>query len=311
VLHPLPRRAPEIKGITHWINSEPLTIAGLKGEVILIDFWTYSCINCIRTQPYLNAWYAKYKDKGLLIVGVHAPEFEFEKNIPNVERAVQDEKIEYPVAMDNDYATWNSFDNHYWPAKYLINQDGQIIYTHLGEGDYDEIEQKIQDLLGLSDKMVTVNGALQAQAGQTPETYLGYERGRNFVNQTEFKADQPADYTIHDVTDGDWSLGGTWTVGPMGSVSEIDGAVLRMGFSAKEVYLVMYGPKDSVATLKVNGKAVTPTINGGADVAAGGRVHFDGARLYKLIKMPTFTENATLDVVLPKGATVNAFTFGG
>lgn len=199
MLNPLPRRAPEIKGITHWINSEPLTIAGLKGKVVLVDFWTYSCINCIRTQPYLNAWYAKYKDKGLEIIGVHTPEFEFEKNIPNVERAVKDEKITYPVAMDNNYATWNAFDNHYWPAKYLIDQNGQIVYTHFGEGDYDEIEQKVQALLGLNDKMVEVIGILQAQAGQTAETYLGYERGHNFMNQAEFKADLLVNYTVMDV----------------------------------------------------------------------------------------------------------------
>lgn len=308
----LPRKAPEIKGITHWINTKPLALAGLKGKVVLIDFWTYSCINCIRTQPYLNAWYQAYHDKGLEIIGVHTPEFEFEKNTPNVERAVQDEKIAYPVAMDNDYATWNAFDNHYWPAKYLIDQNGQIVYTHFGEGDYDEIERRIRELLQAGGDMAQVAGdQLRAQAGQTPETYLGYERGRNFINRSEFRPDVAADYTLAEVDDGSWSLGGRWVVGPHDSLTRADGCVLRMGFSAKEVYLVMDGPEGAAATLQVNSKAVTPTINGGADVGAGGRVHFDGARLYRLIKLPVFTENATLDVTLPGGVTVNAFTFGG
>lgn len=312
MLNTLPRSSPEIKGITHWINSSALTLAELRGKVVLIDFWTYSCINCIRTQPYLNAWYEAYHDEGFEIIGVHAPEFEFEKNIPNVERAVKDEEITYPVAMDNDYATWNSFDNHYWPAKYLIDQAGQIVYTHFGEGAYDEMERQIRGLLRVGgDKAKVDDDLTQAQAGQTPETYLGYERGHNFVNQAEFKADQAADYTVAAVTDGDWSLGGKWTVGPMGSRTDADNAVLRMGFSAKEVYLVMEGPKDAAASVKVNGKAVTPTLNGGADVAAGGRVHFDSARLYKLVSLPVFGRDQTLDVTFPMGVTIHAFTFGG
>ena len=313
MLNPLPRKAPEIKGITHWINSDPLTIAGLQGRVVLIDFWTYSCINCIRTQPYLNAWYDKYKTAGLVIIGVHTPEFEFEKQAANVERAVKDEKIQYPVALDSNYVTWNAFDNHYWPAKYLIDQNGQIVYTHFGEGEYDEMERRIRDLLQQSGGMAEVRGdLLQTQAGQTPETYLGYERGRNLMNQDDFKADAPADYSLAPtVDDGSWSLGGKWRVGPEGSTTLEDAATLRMGFSAKEVYLVMDGPKGMAATLRVNDKSVTPTINGGADVVAGGRVHLDGARMYRLVKMPVFTQDATLDVVLPKGVTVHAFTFGG
>lgn len=305
--------APDFKDIAHWINSDPLTIAGLKGKVVLIDFWTYSCINCVRTQPYINAWYDKYKDDGLVIVGIHAPEFEFEKRLENVQRAVLDEKIGYPVALDNSYGTWNAYDNHYWPAKYLVDQGGKIQFTHFGEGAYDETEREIQKLLQKSDDLVAVKGTIAAwQSDQTSETYLGYERGRNFLNQIEFRADVPVRYTlVSDTTNGTWSLGGIWTVGPAGSTTEENDCVLRIRFSAKEVYLVMDGPKNAAARLTLDGKAVTAGIGGGADVAAGGRVPFDGARLYKLIKLPVFTQNVALDVTLPKGVTVHAFTFGG
>ncbi len=303
---------PEIRGITEWINSEPLTLQGLRGKVVLIDFWTFSCINCIRTQPYLNAWYDAYKGDGLVIIGVHAPEFEFEKKTDNVRRAVQDEKIAYPVALDNDYATWSAFDNHYWPAKYLINQEGAIVWTHFGEGAYDEAEHEIQKLLGKDTELAKNDTHGSAvRVGQTAETYLGYERGRNFANQSDFRADAQTRYTLAPVSEGSWSLGGAWTIGASGSTADEDGAVLRMGFSAKEVYLVMNGPAGAKATLKVNGKAATSTINGGEDVGPGGRIQLDRPRLYRLVKMPLFTENATLDVSLPKGVTVNAFTFGG
>lgn len=140
--------APELVGIAEWINSNPLTIESLRGKVVLVDFWTYSCINCIRTQPYLNAWHEKYSDDGLVILGIHAPEFAFEKLPKNVEKAVKEADIKYPVALDNDFRTWNAYDNKYWPAKYLIDQNGNIVYKHFGEGEYAQTEEKIQELLG-------------------------------------------------------------------------------------------------------------------------------------------------------------------
>jgi cytochrome c biogenesis protein CcdA/thiol-disulfide isomerase/thioredoxin len=311
-----PYQAPEITGIAEWVNSDPLTIAKLKGKVVLIDFWTYSCINCIRTQPYLNAWYDKYKGDDFVIIGVHAPEFAFEKMPANVRRAVQDEKILYPVALDNDYATWKSYENQYWPAKYLIDKDGKVRYTHFGEGAYDETEKNIQTLLKEGGHAVTNSietpAALPVENGQTPETYLGYERGHNFSNAGQFAADKTVGYTLaDDLSTDEWSLGGSWQIGAMDTVSKSDNAVLRIKFSAKEVYLVMDGPKDAAVSLTVDGKAITSSRNGGEDVAEGGRVHIDGPRLYKLVKLPVFTKDATLDITLPKGVTVNAFTFGG
>ncbi len=309
-----PYAAPEFTGIDSWINSDPLTLKQLKGKVVLVDFWTYSCINCQRTQPYLNAWYDKYHDKGLVIVGVHAPEFAFEKIPANVQRAVQDENIKYPVALDNNFATWNAYENRFWPAKYLIDQDGKVRFTHFGEGAYDETEQAIQQLLKETGDMVSDNitGETPDTAGQTPETYLGYERAENFANADQFQADKPVDYSLKDsLQTNSWSLGGTWQIGAQDTVAQGDNNTLRIKFSAKKVFLVMNGPAGSTARLSLDGKAVTSDRNGGPDVGPGGLVTIDSPRLYKLISLPTFTKDATLDITVPKGVQVNAFTFGG
>lgn len=310
-------KAPELTGTQEWFNSRPLKLADLKGKVVLIDFWTYSCINCIRTLPYLQAWYDAYKDDGFVIIGVHAPEFMFEKVPANVARAIKDYKLTYPIVQDNDLATWQAFSNQYWPAHYLIDKDGKVRREHFGEGEYDQTEKAIRALLAenggpVTDDM-TVKGPVQVPVaqGQSPETYLGYERGANFANAKEFAADKEQNYTLQDVDTNEWSLGGTWKIGAMDTEAIGERNTLRYKFSAKEVYLVMDGPKDATVSLTVNGKAVTSTHNGGQDVAEGGRVHLDGARLYKLVNMPVFTKDATLDITLPKGATVNAFTFGG
>lgn len=310
-----PYDAPEIRGINDWINSDPQTIASLKGKVVLIDFWTYSCINCIRTQPYLNDWHDKYNDDGLVILGLHAPEFAFEKMPENVRKAVKDAGIKYPVGLDNDFGTWKAYDNQYWPAKYLIDKDGKVRYTHFGEGDYAETEAAIQTLLKENGKAVTesINSdkeELRGQPGQTPETYLGYERGERFMNANQFKADQPVDYKLaDDVPENAWSLGGKWQIGKLESVSMSDDAVLRIKANAKEVYLVMNGPSDKTVSLKLNGKPV-PAENAGSDVDAAGKVNLKGAQLYRLIKLPEFQSGALLDITVPKGTTINAFTFG-
>ncbi len=311
-------KAPELTGTQEWFNSQPLKLSDLKGKVVLIDFWTYSCINCIRTLPYLQAWYDAYKDDGFVIIGVHAPEFMFEKVPANVARAIKDYKLTYPIVQDNDLATWQAFSNQYWPAHYLIDKDGRVRREHFGEGEYDQTEKAIRALLAEAGNVakddMTVQGSVRVPVvqGQTPETYLGYERGRNFANASQFAADKTVDYTLANNLGADeWSLGGQWQIGPMETEAKADNTVLRIKFSAKEVYLVMDGPQGAVVSLTVNGKSVTPTHNGGQDVAEGGRVHLDGARLYKLVNMPVFTKDATLDITLPKGATVNAFTFGG
>lgn len=207
--------APEFVVGGLWFNSKPLTMQELRGKVVLVDFWTYTCINCIRTLPYLKTWHEKYKDKGLVIVGVHTPEFEFEKNPENVKKAIKDFGLEYPVMQDNDYATWAAYANHYWPAKYLVDREGKIVYTHFGEGQYDETEKKIQELLSVN--MPVLNPTYQVMA-RTPETYLGSLRGDYSRIQTS----------------------GTWTKSEE-YAKPAQGSTMTMRFNAAKVFLVMRG----------------------------------------------------------------------
>lgn len=307
-----PYSAPDFKNISTWLNAAPLTLESLKGKVVLIDFWTYSCINCQRTQPYLNAWYSKYKDAGFMIVGVHAPEFAFEKVPENVKRAIADENILYPVALDNDFATWRAYRNQYWPAKYLVDKDGQVRYTHFGEGAYDETERTIQALLKESGK--TVSASLEAtkdssttNAGQTPETYLGYARAARFMNTEQFVADKPVTYTTARRLDSDsWSLGGHWQMGDESSQSLEQGATLTLKFSARYVYLVMSGTVGARVGVSVDGKAVSDTQD-----VKDGFVKLDGPRLYTVVGLDHFAADQTLRLTFPADVTVNAFTFGG
>lgn len=310
-------KAPELTGTQEWFNTDPLKLADLKGKVVLIDFWTYSCINCIRTLPYIEAWYEAYKDDGFVVIGVHAPEFAFEKKAENVGRAIKDYKLTYPVVQDNDLATWTAFANHYWPAHYLIDKEGRVRREHFGEGEYDQTEKAIRALLAegggsaTGDMTIKSPVTVPVQQGQSPETYLGYNRGANFANVEEFAADKEQNYTLQDVDTNEWSLGGTWKIGHESSEAIGDRNTLRFKFTAKEVYLVMDGPEGATVTMTVDGKAVTGNRGGGADVGEAGRVRIDGARLYKLINMPAFTRGAVLDITIPKGVTINAFTFGG
>lgn len=316
VLNVKPYDAPELAGIVDWINTPPLTLGSLRGKVVLIDFWTYSCINCQRTQPYLNKWYDRYHDKDLVIIGVHAPEFAFEKVKANVANAVKDEGIKYPVAMDNNFKTWQAFKNQYWPAKYLIDKDGRVRYTHFGEGAYDTTEQAIQRLLRETGSSVSfkidVPAADTQSQQQTAETYLGYQRGANFANTSEFVADRAVEYRVAgELQPNNWSLGGGWNIGAWQSTVTDNTSVLRLKFSAKEVYLVMDGPKGAKVKVELNNSLVTPVRSGGTDVGASGNVTIDGPRLYKLVKLPEFRQDQVLDLTLPKGVSINAFTFGG
>jgi cytochrome c biogenesis protein CcdA/thiol-disulfide isomerase/thioredoxin len=302
--------APEFKNIAAWINSDPLTMASLRGKVVLVDFWTYSCINCQRTQPYLNTWYEKYKDDGFVIIGAHAPEFAFEKVTKNVQQAVKDANIQYPVALDNDFATWQAYNNRFWPAKYLIDKDGKVRYTHFGEGEYVETETAIQALLKesgqtVTDTIGTERSASAPMSGQTPETYLGYERAERFRNTDQFVANKPVDYTLRDgLKAHEWSLGGKWQVNDESSQSLADGATLKISFSAKEVYLVMSGPPEALVGVLVGGP-------GEADVSYQNKVRIDQARLYTVVNLEKYMASRELTLTIPAGVTVNAFTFGG
>ena len=306
-----PYDAPDFTNIATWLNSQPLTLKSLKGKVVLVDFWTYSCINCQRTQPYLNAWYSKYKDAGFMIVGVHAPEFAFEKVPENVKRAIADEKIAYPVALDNDFATWQAYRNQYWPAKYLVDKDGQVRYTHFGEGAYDETERTIQALLKESGKTVStplesVQKDSSVRRGQTPETYLGYDRAARFMNTKQFVADKPVTYTMAQSLNSDsWSLGGRWQVGDESSQSLAQGATLTLKFSARQVYLVMSGPPGARIDVAVTGQP-TP----GGKESKNSSVTIDGPRLYTVVGLNQFMTDQTLQLTFPAGVTITAFTFG-
>jgi cytochrome c biogenesis protein CcdA/thiol-disulfide isomerase/thioredoxin len=236
----MPYAAPEIKGIDAWINSPPLTLSELKGKVVLIDFWTYSCINCIRTLPYLIDWYAKYHDKGFEIIGVHTPEFEFEKNLDNVKAAVVKDGIRYPVALDNQYATWRSFNNAYWPAHYLINKEGDVVYTHFGEGEYDVTENNIRVLLGMNKETIQNKTPEVFVVNQTPETYLGYARAESFAGQGNLILDKVYQYQYpSEIPENSWALQGPWIVYADRIVSSGVGASIKLHFYAAKVYAVM------------------------------------------------------------------------
>jgi len=229
-------QAPEIIGISKWFNSSPQTIASLKGQVVLVDFWTYSCINCIRSLKHIESWYQKYHEQGFVVIGVHAPEFEFESDPNNVSRAIERFGIHYPVAMDNQLSTWRNYNNHYWPAHYLISRDGKVVETHFGEGQYAETEQKIQSLLGKAQEKIADKEEILADIDQTPETYLGAERAMNFssLQAHEQRYDFPSTLALHH-----WALEGKWQIQESHIVSLEEKAQLQLHFYAGKVFLVL------------------------------------------------------------------------
>lgn len=306
-----PYSAPEFVGIDRWLNSEPLTMSGLKGKVVLVDFWTYSCINCVRTLPYITAWDRKYRDQGLVIVGVHAPEFEFEKKTSNVQAAISEHGIAYPVAQDNRLDTWSNFNNRYWPAHYLIDREGRVVYTHFGEGQYDVTENNIRYLLGLGEKVEQATETdVPFSDMQTAETYLGYARGRNFESPEDVAADASHRYNFPaKLQDDHWALAGDWRIGAERSVSASAGARLRLDFNARKVFLVM-GTASGEAIdvdVRLNGKPVGKAA--GKDAPAG-RSTVRHNTLYELVDQGSVA-HGVLDVEARQpGLEIYAFTFG-
>ncbi|MBI5613384.1 cytochrome c biogenesis protein DipZ [Candidatus Gottesmanbacteria bacterium] len=302
--------APEIIAGGVWFNASPLTIASLREKVVVIDFWTYTCINCQRTLPYLKKWWEKYKDKGLVIIGVHAPEFEFEKDENNVRKAIADFGLTYPIVQDNEFRTWRAYENHYWPAKYFIDKDGYIRYTHFGEGGYDESEKVIQDLLketGMSDisRDIKNDPAVQNFA-RTPETYLGFARIDRFVSPENILENREFSYSSPAVLSANtFAYDGKWIAMSEYANPQKD-ARLLFHFDAKEVYLVMRSKKDS-ARIKVSVDGVSQYF--GED-AIGGIVTVDSDRLYKLISLPTAGQHTMTLEFLDGNAELFAFTFG-
>ena len=295
--------APEITGITSWLNTpsgKPLSLAGLKGHVVLVDFWTYSCINCQRTIPHLQAWNSAYKGAGLVTIGVHTPEFSFERVPSNVESGAADLGVTWPIAIDNDFATWNAYDNRYWPAEYLIDARGVIRHVHFGEGEYAETEGLIRTLLSDAKSPAVLGNATSVpdqtprNRAQTPESYLGYERMSNSANDA-IRGDISSVYTVPDPLPRDsLAFGGSWTIGKQ-SAHAGDQARLVLHFDAKNVFLVL-GGSGSIA-VRVDGGPSRAFAVGGAP------------RLYKIVSDAS-AGTGTLTIDVPPGLDAYAFTFG-
>jgi cytochrome c biogenesis protein CcdA/thiol-disulfide isomerase/thioredoxin len=313
---------PPITGVTEWLNSPPLTAEGLKGKVVLVDFWTYSCINCLRAIPYVRAWAEKYKDQGLVVIGVHAPEFAFEKSIRNVRSAVADLKIGYPVAIDNDYAVWRAFGNQYWPAHYFIDGQGRIRHHHFGEGDYAESERVIQQLLAEAGKTVandvvavTASGAEAAPDMSnvgSPETYVGYDRAENFISPGGAVEDKPHVYATIEPRLNEWALAGDWTVGKEDAVLNEKGGRIVYRFHARDLHLVLGpGAEGMPVRFRVTIDGKTPGASHGADTDAGGQGTVTGQRLYQLVRQGGNIQDHTFEIeFLDPGVQAYAFTFG-
>jgi cytochrome c biogenesis protein CcdA/thiol-disulfide isomerase/thioredoxin len=306
-----------------WINSGPLDPDALKGHVVLIDFWTYSCINCLRTLPYIRAWAQKYKESGLIVIGVHTPEFAFEKDFGNVRRAVTDLNITYPVALDNDYTIWKAFHNSFWPADYLIDGTGHIRHHHFGEGKYEETEQHIQELLKEDRGAPFVNGFVKvAGAGaeappdndvESPETYIGYERSDSFVSPGGFRQDSPHVYSVPKHLElNQWGLAGNWTDrAQSASLGSAPGRIVYR-FHARDLHLVLGRAADGSPIrfrVKLDGQAPGP--NHGVDTDAEGNGRVTEHRLYQLIRQKTAVDDRTFEIeFLDPGVQAFAFTFG-
>ncbi|WP_333992099.1 cytochrome c biogenesis protein DipZ [Burkholderia orbicola] len=324
---PVEGTLPSLDGAVQWLNSPPLTAAGLRGKVVLVDFWTYSCINCLRTLPYTTAWARKYAPYGLVVIGVHAPEFAFERDIGNVKKAVHDLGIDYPVAIDNGYSIWRAFNNEYWPAHYFIDAQGRVRHHHFGEGEYVQSERAIQSLLaeaGHPDALnvplglagAPANGALAAADSadvRSPETYVGYARAESFaspggvVRDAAHRYDAPAQPDLNG-----WGLAGTWSVGAeRAALAAPDGRIVYR-FHARDLHLVLGpGANGRPVRFRVTLDGTAPGAAHGADVDAQGYGTVTGQRLYQLVRQPGAITDRTFAIeFLDPGVDAYAFTFG-
>ncbi len=315
---------PDLSGATTWINSPPLTAQSLRGKVVVVDFWTYSCINCLRSLPYVQAWYGKYKDSGLVVLGVHTPEFPFEKDEANVRKAVQELGIAYPVAMDNDYRIWRAFHNQFWPAHYFIDATGRIRYHHFGEGEYDQSEAWIRGLLEErnhqpppeSATKVAAAGAEAAsdlQAVQSPETYIGYTRAENFASPGGFNEDDAKDYRAPARLElNAWALTGQWKDESQIAtlLSPSGGIVYR--FHARDLHLVLGpGSEGKPVRFRVTLDGKPPGADHGVDIDADGNGTVTESRLYQLIRQQGAARDRVFRIeFLTPGVQAFAFTFG-
>jgi cytochrome c biogenesis protein CcdA/thiol-disulfide isomerase/thioredoxin len=321
---PVEGSLPSLAGAVEWLNSPPLTPDELKGKVVLVDFWTYSCINCLRSIPYVRAWADKYKDQGLVVIGVHVPEFAFEKNIGNVKQAVAKLRIDYPVAVDNEYAIWRAFNNEYWPADYFIDAKGQIRHHFFGEGDYAESEKVIQQLLAEAGKgnlpvdMVSVSAtgaeaASDAADIKSPETYIGFARSENFASPGGAVGDTPHVYSTGDLKPlNNWGLSGDWTIGGQSAtLNKTDGAI-AFRFHARDLHLVLGpGADGKPVRFRVTIDGAAPGESHGADINADGEGLVTDHRLYQLVRQSGPIMDHTFSIqFLDPDVQAYAVTFG-
>lgn len=313
-----------LSGAVGWLNSPPLTTAGLRGKVVLIDFGTYSCINWQRTLPYIRAWAEKYKDRGLVVISIHTPEFTFEHNVDNVRRAVQDMRLEHPIALDNDYTLWQAFNNHYWPAQYFVDAQGQIRHHHFGEGDYEQSEMVIQQLLaeagfsGIDHELVSVDArGVEAAADwnslQSPENYVGYARTENFASPSGAVLDRRRIYAVPaQLSLNQWALAGEWTVGNEAMVLDTANGRIVYRFHARDLHLVM-GPTapGTFVRFRLHIDGQPPGTAHGIDVDQQGNGTVSEPRLYQLIRQPQPITDRQIEIeFLDPGVEVYSFTFG-
>jgi thiol-disulfide isomerase/thioredoxin len=287
-----------------WLNSEPLTADGLGGRVVLVDFWTYSCVNWLRTLPYVRAWHHKYADRGLVVVGAHAPEFGFEHDLANVKRAVAGLDVPYPVVIDNDFSIWRAFGNHYWPAVYLLDREGRTRFNHFGEGAYEGIEQAIQQLLGVDEPLADVDARGLSEAADwdrlgSPETYVGFAQG-------ERRRDRGADMLALN----QWNITGGWTVGDESAVLDTAPGSIAYRFMARDVNLVLVPPDGAPArfTVRLDGEA--PGADHGVDTDEAGDGTLDEPRMYQLVRQGGRGQRTFEITFLDPGVRAYVFTFG-
>jgi thiol-disulfide isomerase/thioredoxin len=307
---------PPLAGVAEWLNSEPLGPAGVRGSVVLVNFWTRTCINWLRQEPHVRAWSRAYREDGLIVIGVHTPEFAFEHEIHRVRQAAMEREIDYPVAVDNDYSVWREFDNHYWPALYFIDKEGVIRDHHFGEGRYEQSERIIQRLLGVQRELVSVEGlGVEAAADwdhlQTPETYLGYGRSERFAPADGATFDTHAYVLPKRLPVNHWALAGDWTIGRENVVVEQLEGSIGFRFHARDAHLVLSPGKHEAIPFRVTLDGEPPGASGGVDVDEEGRGMLDEARMYQLIRQDGEVVDRTLVVTFSEpGPEAYVFTFG-
>jgi thiol-disulfide isomerase/thioredoxin len=321
---PFEGELPSLGGATDWLNSQPLTAASLRGKVVLIQFWTYTCINWLRQLPYVRAWAEKYKDKGLVVIGVHAPEFSFEKNVDNVRRAAKDLRVDYPVAIDSEHAVWRAFENQYWPALYFVDAQGHIRHHQFGEGEYERSEKIIQQLLaeagmgGVGRELVSVD-ARGAEAAadwgslKSPENYLGYERTENFASPGGARLDERRVYAAPErLSLNQWALSGDWTIGKHATMLNVAGGRIAYRFHARDLHLVIGSPmRGTSVRFRVALDGQPPVAAHGIDVDQQGNGTITEQRLYQLIRQPKPIAERQFEIeFLDTGVEAFAFTFG-